>query len=508
MFRYIFLKKLKFNCLSSPSNRLEDYQMALDMKHNYNDIIELETALLMDWRCFFEIENPTEEVCELAFNILLDKYGEKASIKFFSLLDASQQTDKMCEMAIKKYRNIYASIKDITNRHKLLYLKYRKNVGRNSVMDIEKGSVEASDEVIFEIVCCTAILESENKLQYFKNVTCDLYIKIITRVKCDIHGFSHYNLEAIKKDPYCIKYITQTKEFCDLAFGIDTNLVFHINNKFKTPNMIQWEDAKIIRLMNSYTLNRNIFISNYLEKVGLNYQEFLTVMSEFIHREKTNKENKHIKTQPTNKENNHIKTQPTNKQRGYLAIFNKDQTPEICLEAVSQNGMLLKYVEKNNITPEICIAAVKNNKDAIRFVPEGPMLEQCKKEICETNSEQVQEETTKQIHEETQPFVDKEPQDIEPTREQIIRIATMMNMEVFADTKIAEIMEADRNPDQKYFVKNYNTRINNIMNFEELSKCVLDLQSKGKMAFRRTTHGKVVLNDQCDKKTITYIRIN
>ena len=44
----------------------------------------------------------------------------------------------------------------------------------------------------------------------------------------------------------------------------------------------------------------------------------------------------------------------------------KDQTPEICLEAVKQNASALQCVE--NQTDEICIAAINNNIYAIKFV--------------------------------------------------------------------------------------------------------------------------------------------
>ncbi len=42
------------------------------------------------------------------------------------------------------------------------------------------------------------------------------------------------------------------------------------------------------------------------------------------------------------------------------------QTPEICLTAVKQNGMALKYVKEQTI--EICLAAVKKNSYALRYV--------------------------------------------------------------------------------------------------------------------------------------------
>ena len=44
-----------------------------------------------------------------------------------------------------------------------------------------------------------------------------------------------------------------------------------------------------------------------------------------------------------------------------------EQTHELCLEAVKQNGSALRFVKKQ--TPEICLAAVKQN-GALQFVME------------------------------------------------------------------------------------------------------------------------------------------
>ena len=44
----------------------------------------------------------------------------------------------------------------------------------------------------------------------------------------------------------------------------------------------------------------------------------------------------------------------------------KEQTSEICLAAVLQNGLALQFVQ--NQTPEICMAAIRNNKEALRYV--------------------------------------------------------------------------------------------------------------------------------------------
>ena len=56
------------------------------------------------------------------------------------------------------------------------------------------------------------------------------------------------------------------------------------------------------------------------------------------------------------------------KQNGCALKYVKEQTPEICLEAVRQNGFALEYVKEQN--PEICLAAVRQNWKALQYVKE------------------------------------------------------------------------------------------------------------------------------------------
>ena len=51
-----------------------------------------------------------------------------------------------------------------------------------------------------------------------------------------------------------------------------------------------------------------------------------------------------------------------------ILSYVKNQTPEICLEAVEQNGEALQHVKEQ--TPEICLAAVRENPYALEFVKE------------------------------------------------------------------------------------------------------------------------------------------
>ena len=54
------------------------------------------------------------------------------------------------------------------------------------------------------------------------------------------------------------------------------------------------------------------------------------------------------------------------KQNGFALKFVKEQTQEICLEAVKQYGLALQYVKEQ--TFEMCLEAVKQNGNALKYV--------------------------------------------------------------------------------------------------------------------------------------------
>jgi uncharacterized SAM-dependent methyltransferase len=47
----------------------------------------------------------------------------------------------------------------------------------------------------------------------------------------------------------------------------------------------------------------------------------------------------------------------------------KYKTPEICLEAIKQRGLALKYVPEAMKTEAVCLAAVRENGYALKYVP-------------------------------------------------------------------------------------------------------------------------------------------
>ncbi|MFW6015494.1 MAG: DUF4116 domain-containing protein [bacterium] len=61
------------------------------------------------------------------------------------------------------------------------------------------------------------------------------------------------------------------------------------------------------------------------------------------------------------------------KQDGRALKYVKSQTPEICMEAVKQDGRLLEYVKSQ--TPEICMAAVKQTGIALIYTSNDVILD-------------------------------------------------------------------------------------------------------------------------------------
>ena len=55
------------------------------------------------------------------------------------------------------------------------------------------------------------------------------------------------------------------------------------------------------------------------------------------------------------------------RQSGRALRFVKEQTSELCLEAVTQNGLNLVFVQQQ--TPMICLAAVNRHGMALEYIP-------------------------------------------------------------------------------------------------------------------------------------------
>lgn len=58
--------------------------------------------------------------------------------------------------------------------------------------------------------------------------------------------------------------------------------------------------------------------------------------------------------------------------------FIDEQTPELCLIAITQNGAALQFVKEQ--TPELCLAAVKQNKNALQCIRDQKNI----KYVCDT----------------------------------------------------------------------------------------------------------------------------
>ena len=68
------------------------------------------------------------------------------------------------------------------------------------------------------------------------------------------------------------------------------------------------------------------------------------------------------------------------RQNGRALQYVKEQTPELCMAAVRQYGYALKFVKEQN--PEVCMAAVRQNGLALYYVNEqSPEL--CMSAVCQ-----------------------------------------------------------------------------------------------------------------------------
>lgn len=51
-------------------------------------------------------------------------------------------------------------------------------------------------------------------------------------------------------------------------------------------------------------------------------------------------------------------------------VLPPDQTLELCMAAVKQDGLSIKYVAKENLTERICREALNNNIKSLMYIPD------------------------------------------------------------------------------------------------------------------------------------------
>lgn len=343
--------------------------------HSFKSIEELRSYLQVDWRRYFELENPTEEICEYVLSLV-----ESASM-VFSLLDADQQTDKICDIAIKRDRLNFRLIKKTpNNQNKISYMKYRRVPQLSDGYPFGIDSVEATEKEIVEIVCNENIDRSQHKLQLFKNVTFELFIKIMDKLKCEIPGFDRYKMDLINKHPEYIKYIAlTTDEVAKAVYNINKGSVFLIQDSFKNNEMKLFEKETIVELAHTYIMEYKgqkptETFDSMIKKCGLTRIAAILLISKFFNEDP-------IKVPPTKTTKDPLAFEKGLPEYNPLDILNKPQTYEMCMVAVKHNGMLLKYAKNKQL--EICIEAVKNNKLAIKYVTDDDVKATCAKIIEE-----------------------------------------------------------------------------------------------------------------------------
>lgn len=64
------------------------------------------------------------------------------------------------------------------------------------------------------------------------------------------------------------------------------------------------------------------------------------------------------------------------RKSGWALPYVKEQTPEICLAAVKKRGCALEWVKEQTL--KVCLAAVKHDAEALKFIKDAEMREQVK----------------------------------------------------------------------------------------------------------------------------------
>jgi predicted RNase H-like nuclease len=326
---------------------------------------------------------------------------EKWSIKFYLCTDYSECDDeKLVDkiMLKKQTKEIWDEIfkSEIYSFSEIL--KYMKDEFKTKELCLEVVkkrwyALQFVKEQTQEM-CLEAVKQNVTALEYVKEQTSEL---------C---------LEAVKKSWYALQFVKeQTSELCLEAVKENSNAVLFVEKKYETEELYNIYIKNNLKKIKKEELNKYICdnweIKNYKEKDLLTKIIFVALNNGFYYSGRIieiNDSNYKIKYFDGDENlisknvpmkvfnlNEKIKCyikyriEPNNflkyvkeqtpeiclkavKQNGNALEYVKEQTPELCLEAVKENGYSLQYVKEQ--TPEICLEAVKKNWSALQYVKE------------------------------------------------------------------------------------------------------------------------------------------
>lgn len=254
----------------------------------------------------------------------------------------------------------------------------------------------ANMEVQTEKLCKEMIMDDYKNISLVKNLTEDLILWAMDYYidnaynKNDVREVgkifkllddNHKTYEVKKKfvSHYytAIKHVEQTDEFCELAVTADFETFKFINNPSKEliikclkvdPHVLKFIDNQTEEFIN-IALNSDIRTFCYIdeEKINQNIMDLfidnfyngIRIVGRFIHHIPSEFRTKDTFYRLIEKDPNVIK---------YLEEDEQDEFPDLCLMALREDGLLLKFIK--NHTREMDLTAVKSNGLALKFVKE------------------------------------------------------------------------------------------------------------------------------------------
>jgi hypothetical protein len=195
--------------------------------------------------------------------------------------------------------------------------------------------------------------------------------------------------KAIETDPGSLLYITdKTKKLCKLAVELDPSMLHFVDDQDadmclsairKDPRVIMYVKIPLTYEMCLLAVSSKGRVIYYIPKIYIDYSiKEQAVMNDgtalqFIDIQDENLCIHAVKNDPM--AIFHVKNQTKNivtevvKRKGFLIKFIDPNLvdDELKMLAVKQNGLSLRFISKNQ-TPKICLEAIKNNTMSIKYV--------------------------------------------------------------------------------------------------------------------------------------------
>lgn len=330
----------------------------------YQNLETCKAAINIDYSYIQYVKNQTQEICEYAVrkSILALKYIEVQDIEICKLaLDLSPSSFKyikiktkiICAYAIDKYVWLIENIKNQTDSLCLLAVTRNGNLLRYVKNQTPEICLAALKNIVFAIQFIDPDLQTIEMCNIVnKNIHAHQLLRFIRYQSPEVCIF------ALKTNIQWFKYIKDpTIEMClyVIEHGTDDIFIHFESKRFDEATMmkiVEYE-PKMIQYLKMPSINIELYA---IKQIPSLVKHVKSLFSDCVYIHAVSQDGLLLK------------------DIDGLQYYQDDMAIIICLTAVKQNGLALKYCTIKNT--DICMAAIQNNPMALEFI-DNQTIEHC-----------------------------------------------------------------------------------------------------------------------------------